>query len=313
VSLHCHRLANNTDHDAAFSAPAASTQNLNANAANTSALGSQAQIDITHLRSTTKFDQLTPDLQKEIEAVDTLVLNQINLASEVANLIPTVIAAGETLPNDTDFVSQKIDEVEAGLGNDAEAIVASRDGGVKKNENEAKCVFRAVDRLKMPRQYQQVSHGQNESFSGGVYGGAGLSGWWNNPQTLRGSIRSGHTQGDRVQLPAEDGEEDQGPKSLVELFNNRATNMQAMIKGNKQLLGQIEDFVQGLEGKIGNKEQDLNDRLNYGQQNGNGVSERDQQIQELKMVFGEVHRSLYVVADMVGAARDDVAQLTIGR
>jgi nucleoporin p58/p45 len=295
-----------------LSAPAASTQN-NANAANTSTFsGSQAQIDITHLRSTTKFDQLTPDLQKEIEAVDTLILNQINLASEVANLIPTVIAAGETLPNDTDFVSQKIEEVESGLGNDAEAIVTSRDGSIKKNENEAKCVFRAVDRLKMPRQYQQVSHGQNESFSGGVYGGAGLSGWWNNPQTLRGSIRSGHAQGDRVQLPGEDAEEIQGPKNLVELFNNRAIDMQAMIKSNKQLLGQIEDFVQGLEGKVGNKEQDLNDRLNYGQQNGNGASERDQQIQELKMVFGEVHRSLYAVADMVGAARDDVAQLTIG-
>ncbi|KAH0834589.1 hypothetical protein AYO21_02501 [Fonsecaea monophora] len=286
-------------------------QPANASAA---APSSQPQIDIAHLRSTTKFDQLTPDLQKEIEAVDTLILNQIKLASEVADLLPTVVAAGEMLPNSVDFVSQKLDEVEAGLGNDAEAIVAARDGGVKKNELEAKCVFRAIDRLKMPRQYQQVAHAQNENLNGsGVYSGSGLSGWWNNPQTLRGSVRAGHAQGDKIQLPGEDAEEIQGPKSLIELFNSRTDEMEDMIQGNRQLLSEIEDFVQGLEGKVAGKERELNDRLNYGDRNGGTVSEKDHQMQLLRYVFGEVQRSLYDVADKVGAARDEVAQLTIGR
>ena len=274
---------------------------------------SQAQIDIAHLRSTTKFDQLTPDLQKDIEAVDTLVLNQIKLASEVADLLPTVVAAGGTLPSGVDFVSQKLDEVEAGLGNDAEAIVAARDGDVKKNELEAKCVFRAIDRLKMPPQYQQVARTQSEGLNGsGIYGGSGLSGWWNNPQTLRGSVRGGRAQGDKVQLPGEDVEEVQGPKSLVELFNTRVEDMQDIIQGNRQLLGEIEDFVQGLEGKVIAKERELNDRLNYGDRNGANFSERDHQLHLLRYVFGEVQRSLYDVADKVGATRDDVAQLTIG-
>ena len=284
-------------------------------AANSSTIGaSQTQIDITHLRSTTKYDQLTPDLQKEIEAVDTLILNQIKLASEVADLLPTVVAAGETLPSSVDFVSQKLDEVEIGLGNDAEAIVAARDGDVKKNELEAKCVFRAIDRLKMPRQYQQIAHTQNENLSGSsFYGGAGMSGWWNNPQTLRGSVRGGHIQGDQIQLPGEDAEDVSGPKNLVELFNTRADDMQDMIQGNRQLLSEIEQFVQGLEGKVVGKERELNDRLNYGDRNGGAGSERDHQIQLLRYVFGEVQRSLYDVADKVGGARDDVAQLTIGR
>lgn len=284
-------------------------------AANTSTLAaSQTQIDLTHLRSTTKFDQLTPDLQREIEAVDTLILNQMKLASEVADLLPTVVAAGETLPSGVDFVSQKLEEVEAGLGNDAEAIVGARDGGLKKNELEAKCVFRAVDRLKMPRQYQQIAHTQTENLNGsGIYGGSGLSGWWNNPQTLKGSVRGGHAQGDKVQLPDEDSEEVQGPKSLVELFNNRGDDMQRMIQDNRQLLSEIEDFVQGLEGKVVGKERELNDRFNYGDRNGTAVSEREHQMQLLRYVFGEVHRSLYDVADKVGATRDDAAQLTIGR
>lgn len=224
-----------------------------------------------------------------------------------------MIGAGETLPNGVDFVSQKLDEVEAGLGNDAEAIVTARDVDMKKGELEAKCVFRAIDRLKMPRQYQ-VSHTQNESLTGsGIYGGAGLSGWWNNPQTLRGSVRGGHAQGHTIQIPGEDAEEVQGPKSLVELFNTRADEMSDMIQGNRQLLSEIEDFVQGLEGKVVGKERELNDRLNYGDRSGSAISERDHQIQLLRYVFGEVQRSLYDVADKVGATRDDVAQLTLGR
>lgn len=275
---------------------------------------SQPQIDLAHLRSTTKFDQLTADLQKEIESVDTMIFNQIRLASEVSDLLPTVIAAGETLPNGVEFVSQKLDEVEAGLGNDAEAILAARDGDVKKGELEAKCVFRAIDRLKMPRQYQ-TGHAQNESLAGGsVYGGgAGLSGWWNNPQTLKGSVRGGSAQGHTIQLPGEDTEDIQGPKSLIELFNTRTDEMQDTIRGNRQLLGEIEDFVQGLEGKVISRERELNERLAYGDRDGGAMSERDHQIQLLRYVFGEVQRSLYDVADKVGAARDDVAQLTLGR
>lgn len=243
-----------------------------------------------------------------------MILNQIKLASEVSDLLPTVIAAGKTIPGGVEFVTQKLDEVEAGLGNDAEAIVSARDGNMKKGELEAKCVFRAIDRLKMPRQYQ-VNHSQNESLSGnGVYGGSGLNGWWNNPQTLKGSVRGGSSRGDTIQLPGEDAEEAiQGPKSLVELFNTRADEMQSSIQSDRQLLGEIEDFIQGLEGKVISKERELNERLNNGDGNGASFSERDQQIQLLRVVFGEVQRSLYDAADKVGAAREDVAQLALGR
>ncbi|KIV86641.1 hypothetical protein PV11_02241 [Exophiala sideris] len=294
---------------------AQSTAPSGANASTNAAPGtsSQPQIDLAHLRSTTKYDQLTPDLQREIENVDTMIFTQIKLASEVSDLLPTVTAAGETLPNGVEFVTQKLDEVEAGLGNDAEAILAARDGDVKKGELEAKCVFRAIDRLKMPRQYQ-TGHTQNETLSSGsMYGGAGLSGWWNNPQTLKGSVRGGSAQGHTIQLPGEDAEDIQGPKSLIDLFNTRADGMQDTIRDHRQLLGEIEDFVQGLEGKVIGRERELNERLAYGDRDGSAMSERDHQIQLLRYVFGEVQRSLYDVADKVGAARDDVAQLTLGR
>lgn len=274
---------------------------------------SQAQIDLQHLRPTTKFDQLIPDLQKEIEALDTAILNQMRQASEVADLLPAVISAGEAIPDAVDFVSQKLDEVELGLENDAEAIVAVRDTDVKKGEGEAKCVFRAVDRLKVPRQYQ-VGHGLDESLNGsGVYGGGGLSGWWNNPQTLRGSVRAAGAQGHTMQLPGEDVDESaQGPKTLIELFNGRVDEMDQLMKGNRELLREIEGFVEALEDKVISKERELNERVNYGERNGGvAMSEKEHQMQLLRFVFGEVQRNLYDVAGKIGSCRDDVTQLAL--
>ena len=280
---------------------------------NTAGASSQPQIDLAHLRSTTKFEQLTPELQREIEAVDTMIYNQIKLAQEVSDLLPTVIAAGETIGNGVDFVTQKLEELETGLGNDAEAIVAARDGDVKQTELEAKTVFRAVDRLKMPRQYQ-ASHTSNESFgqanANGVYGGAGFSGWWNNPQTLRGSVRGGTAQGNTIQLPGEDAEEVQGPKSLIELFRMRANGMEEEMREKRRLLSEIEAYVKGLEGKVVSKEREVNQRLAYGDRDGTALSEKEHQMQLLRYVFGEVQRNLYDVADKVGAARDQLAELT---
>ena len=213
---------------------------------------------------------------------------------------------GQTIPGALELVTGKLDEVETGLENDAEATVGIRDGETKKGEGEARCVFRAIDRLKVPRQYQ-VGHKQNESIGGGVYGGSGLSGWWNNPQTLKGSIRG--AGGQTMQLPGEEAD-DGGPKSLVEMFNGRCGDVEGAIQTNRQLLGEIEQFVGGLEDKVRGKERQLNQRMNYGSQNGDAVSEKQQQEQLLRYVFGEVERGIFETAGRVAGLRDDVLEMT---
>lgn len=215
------------------------------------------------------------------------------------------------MPGAIELINGKLEEIELGLENDAAAIVALRDGAAKKGEGEAKCTFRSIDRLKVPRQYQ-VGHKQNESMSGGVYGSLGLSGWWNNPQILKASTRGNSVQSQTMQLPGEE-VDDTGPKSLVELFGTRTEDMAEMMKSNKELLGEIEDFVGGLEEKVRGKERELNDRLNYGNQAGKSLNEKEHQLQLLKYVFGEVDRSVYEVAGKVGSVRDDILTLGIGR
>ncbi|KPI38630.1 uncharacterized protein AB675_4130 [Cyphellophora attinorum] len=267
---------------------------------------SSTAIDLEHLRPTTKYDAAHPDIQRVIEGLDTAILNQIQLAGQIPDIIRKLEELGQNLPAGLDLVSAQLEHLTNGLENDAEAVVAVRDGTLKKGEGEAKCVFRAVDRLKVPRQYQ-VGHKQNESINGGVYGGSGLSGWWNNPQTLKSSTKA-DTKGETMQLPGED-VDDSGPKNLVEMFNNRAGEMAGLMSSNRELLAEIEDFVGGLEDKIRSKERQLNDRMNLGVENGQNVGETEHQLQLLKYVFGEVDRGMYEVAGKVGAARDDVLEL----
>jgi nucleoporin p58/p45 len=280
-----------------------------------SALGtsaSTAKIDLEHLRPTTKWDQLTDELQREILNLDTAILNEINKCHEVSDLLPAIAGSGSNIPNDVAYVTQRLEEVETGLENDAEDIQALKEQTVKKDANEAKICFRAVDRLKMPAQYQASVAGPANSITAGVYGGHGLSGWWNHPQTLRRSIRgAGGAGGSRLlQLPGDDddGILDGGPSSLLDLFERRTDEMKQSLAENKALLSEIEEFVGSVEGKIAAKQREVMGR----EGRLNGVQGEEDQVGLLRYVFGEFERSLYEVADKVGGTRDGVQELVIG-
>ena len=287
------------------SAPSLGTSfNRGASTGNTS---SGTKIDAEHLRSTTKFDQLNDQLQNEIAALDGFILQQIQLCNEVSDVLPSIAASGANLPNDVAYVSQKLEEIEIGLENDAEEIVGLRGGVVKQDIAETKVCFRSVDRLKMPAQYQNQyqapSTAPGSGITGGVYGGSGLSGWWNHPQTLQRSVR-GTTGGSRsLTLPGEEDPDDVGgPANMVDLIERRCSEMKTTLNGNTELLKEIEDFVESVEQKILQKERDLLD----------GSREPEDPINTLRFVFGAVDKSMYDVADKVGAARDGVQELVLG-
>jgi hypothetical protein len=269
---------------------------------------SSTAIDVEHLRPTTKFEAAAGNIQHIISQLDTAFLNQMQMANEIPAALEKVESLGNAVPDSIELLNAKYDHLISCLENDAEGIVALRDGSLKKGQGEAKCVFRAVDRLKVPRQYQ-VGHKQNESINGGgIYGGSGLSGWWNNPQTLRAAGSKTDAKGETMKLPGEE-VDDSGPKNLVALFSNRAEEMEEIMKSNRKMLGEIEDFVGGLEEKVRSKERQLNERLNLGAENGSAVGEKQHQLQLLQYVLGEVDRGMYAVAGRVGACRDDVLEL----
>lgn len=273
---------------------------------------SSARIDLEHLRPTTKFDQLTEELQREIINLDTAILNEINRCNEVNNLLPAIAASGSNIPNDVDYVTEKLEEVETSLENDAEDIQHLKENIVKKDAQEAKICFREVDRLKMPSQYQASVTGPAASVAASVYGGHSLSGWWNHPQTLQRSIRGGSSVGGSraLQLPGDEDEDDLAgaPANLVDFFDRRTEEMRKALAENKSLLAEIEVFVMGVESKIAAKQREVigdDGRVN-------GIQGGDDQVGLLRYVFGELERSLYDVADKVAEARDGVKELVMG-
>ncbi len=276
------------------------------------ASSSGTRIDLEHLRPTTKFDQLTEDLQSEILNLDTAILNEINRCHEVSNLLPTIATTGSNIPNDVAYVTQKLEEVETGLENDAGEIQDLKENVVKKDANEAKVCFREVDRLKMPAQYQASVTSPAASVSG-VYGGHGLSGWWNHSQTLQRSTRGGTgTGGSRtLQLPGDEDEDAVAgaPTNIVDFFDRKTDEMRRALVENKSLLTEIEEFVMSVEGKVVAKQREVLGRDGRT----TGLQGEDDPVSLLRYVFGEFERSLYEVADKVGGARDGVQDLVLGR
>ena len=266
---------------------------------------SRAQIDLDHLRPTTKFDHLTPNLQSQIEILDTHILSEIHKCDELAAALPSIIDSGKSVPEDYKYVHEKFDELALALENDAADIVDLRDNIVRKDLAEGRLCFKSVDRLKMPSHYQQQSHHHHHAAGGpqAVYGGSGLSGWWNNPTI---STRTKHGNQKNVVSVDADANVEIAGGTLVDLLNGRADEMGAMLRERKDLLAEIEGFVGNVEGKILMREKDLVDGTMIG---GQGKGERDRQIKMLRYVFGEVERSLYEVADRVGESRDGVMDL----
>jgi nucleoporin p58/p45 len=266
---------------------------------------SSAKIDLDHLRPTTKVDQLTEQLQAEILKIDEAILKQIQMCNEVADLLPLIAAAGANLPADVSYVSEKLEEIGLGLENDAEEIVKFRDETVKKDAAEARVCFRNVDRLKMPPQYQNQA---TPGVAGSVYGGGGLSGWWNHPQTLRRSARGADGAGGTrsLHLPGDEDEDDTDrPANILDLFDKRTETMKESLQSNQELLSEVEQFVEGVELKIIQKERELIDKKT-------GAGQPEDQVKMLKYVFGTVERSLYDVADKIGGARDGVQDVIMG-
>lgn len=281
---------------------------------------STPQIDLTHIRSTTKFDHLQQQLQQDIQGLDTAILNQQTDCDQgLAAVLPNIKDTGSQLAPSIDYVSTKLDELESGLENDAEAIVNFRDSEMKQDEAELKCVFRNVDRLKVPRHYQIVGNAADNPAGGtsmlgsSAINSTGLSGWWNQPQTLRGMRSTSGIGGQPLQLVAEDTDDgsSSGPNTMVDLFDARAEEFKKVNEEQKRLLAEIEDFIEGLEEKVITKEQEINERLNYG--NANAMERKEQEKQrkmnQLGFVFGEVQRGLYEVADKVGTTRDGIIEL----
>lgn len=123
------------------------------------------RVEISQIRSTTRFNDLHESLQIEMAKYDAHIQSCISQKEEVDAFMPAHEEQLESIPDDVRFVLRKHAAVDSALGADLHAIKAARDQG-DIDFAEAKLSGAIVHNLRLPQQYHQSmgsSTRQNES------------------------------------------------------------------------------------------------------------------------------------------------------
>lgn len=235
------------------------------------------RIDVSNIRSTTRFNDLQEDLQKQIEEIDKAIQGFINQKNELDAFMPAHGEQLSSIPSDVAFVSRKAAGVEGALGADAVAVKQLREL-VKVDADNARLSFKAVDNLKLPTSYHQ----------------AGL---W----STRGG---GHHHGGSGSPNADE----EGSSDLVSFFSRTADEMGETMKKFERNLGEIEMHLHGVQGSVLEQLQ----RVAATPKEGGGQGQGDAKIHELAAVLKDFEESILQVAGTVGGAREGVTGLQLG-
>lgn len=265
---------------------------------------SGVKIDVSNLVPTTKFENCSDELKKEIEAIDTFILNQIRMCNEVSDLLPTISAQGSMIPNDVEFVQGKLDTLQEALENDANGIEHARNLA-KQDATEARLAFRTLDTLLLPLQYQP-SPGER-------WWPAGQQGQAMSKHPLRPTIGLRH--GGTLALPegieADSTNPSQNePGSLVDYFSQRTDDMGSVLEEYRKNLKEIEDHLYNVEDSLQRKIHAL--VSSRGRDSGSTASTQSSCVRELAATLGDVETAILGVASRVGTAKEEVQELVLG-
>lgn len=230
------------------------------------------RIDLSNIRSTTRFNDLHDDLQKEITNMDNIIQTQIQLKNDIDAIIPSHGSQLAAVAPDVDFVQRKSAGVEDALESDAQAIAQVRNL-IKSDAEAAKLSFRVIDNLKLPLQFHNT----------GIWSG----------KSANADPRS-----------TSNGEE--GAQDLVGFFSKTADEMSATLERYQKNITEIELHLRGVEASSGQQLSAMIARRN------GGSGGQENPIQELADTLTAFEQSILGVAGKVGETREGVHQLQLG-
>ncbi|KAH8879004.1 hypothetical protein GQ53DRAFT_800404 [Thozetella sp. PMI_491] len=230
------------------------------------------RIDLSNIRSTTRFNDLQEDLQKQITALDQSIQKCMKDCDAVNAFIPSHEQQLEAIPRDVTFVARKSEGMQSALASDVVAINQLREL-VNEDCDTARLSFRAIDNQKLPTQYHQ----------------AGL---W----STRGQ-----------QTAAGGGDPDaEGNSDLIGFFSKTADEMDDMMRRFSSNVNEIELHIRGLQE---NMLEEIMRLSALSRQGGQGTDDR---VAELAVVLRDFEESILKVASDVGGVREGVTELQLG-
>lgn len=251
------------------------------------------KVDLSNLLPTTKYESCADEIRSEIETIDNYILNQMKMCHEVTDILPSIEHQGSTIPNDVDYVQEKLDTTLLAINNDAAEIDQLRNL-LARDEAEAKIAFRAIDSLELPLQYKD-------------YGSA----WWSAQDQKvpdRGSFRK-----NTMALPDEVEQDPSSaalglPTNMVEYFSHRADELSSVLERYKNNIKEIEDHLNGVELNLNRQYHELViSRSREG-----GASMGKSTINDLAAVLGDVEAGIMGVASRLGSVAEQVQEIALG-
>lgn len=232
------------------------------------------QIDVSNIRSTTRFNDLQEDLQKQIVMIDDGIQKCIRDKEAVEAFLPAHGEQLSAIPTDVSFVTRKSDGAHAALSADIAAINQLREL-IKTDADNARLSFKAVDNLKLPTQYHQAS-------------------LWS-------------TRGQQSAAATGSGDADQESNSdLISYFSKTANEMDDMMRKFERNLGEIEVHLHGVQGNMLEQLQRV-----AAQSRTNAQGGVDERVAELAAVLRDFEEGILKVAGVVGGIKEGVTELQL--
>ncbi|KAK3900997.1 hypothetical protein C8A05DRAFT_16752 [Staphylotrichum tortipilum] len=248
------------------------------------------RIDLSNIKSTTRFNDLQESLQKEIAMIDEAIQKCIKDKDAIDAFLPSHGEQLEAIPTDVSFVSRKSDGAHNALAGDIQAISQLREL-VRHDADHARLSFKAIDNLKLPTQYHQAGLWSNRT------GG---------PQVAPSSAAAG--AGSAAAADA------QSSADLIGYFSRAADEMDATMRKFERNLGEIEVHLHGVQGNMLEQMQRVaaaQSRSTGGAAGAAGQGAVGERVMELAAVLRDFEESILKVAGVVGGVKEGVTELQL--
>ncbi|KAK4121466.1 hypothetical protein N657DRAFT_647627 [Parathielavia appendiculata] len=243
------------------------------------------RIDLSNIKSTTRFNDLQESLQKEIAMIDEAIQRCIKDKDAVDAFLPSHGDQLAAIPTDVSFVGRKSEGAHNALSSDIVAIDQLREL-VKQDADHARLSFKAIDNLKLPTQYHQAGLWSNRGVGVQQVGGGGAA------------VGGGGGAGGAADA--------QSNTDLISFFSRTADEMDQMMKKFEKNLGEIEVHLHGVQGNMLEQMQRVAAQSKSATQG--GVDER---VIELAAVLRDFEESILKVAGVVGGVKEGVTELQL--
>lgn len=229
-------------------------------------------IGLESIRGTTRFNDLAPEIQQQIQAFDEGIQRKIGYCNQIRETLPNSEGEIATIAPDVAYIEEFLSTVEVGIDNDSANIAYLREL-VKKDAADATLSFRAIENQRLPAQFH-YRNGTNLTASS-------------------------------AKPPATatlDEDDPTKPVDLMGYFNRRTGELGRTLDVYQRQIREIEGHLRTMEAGTLEKAQQLT---------GSRSAPRDQRrelVEALKAIEGAILDS----AKKVGQVRDEVTKQTLG-